>query len=150
MLVQSALIFRSSLAGVAVVSVLATTACSGAPHGQDESASDAEATESSVPPANDGWSGRTNVEAVFEASCSGCHSSQWSTCWDVQQSAASVQNAISSGFMPRGGSLSPQDKSTVLTWLMQGAPCAGTAPPAPEGGAILVTAGEGAPAVSGF
>jgi hypothetical protein len=83
---------------------------------------------------DDGWTGRTNIEAVFAASCSGCHATQWSTCWDVQESAASVQGAITSGAMPRGGALSPSDKDTVLSWLQQGAPCSGTNPAGADAG----------------
>jgi len=79
----------------------------------------------------DGWTGQTNIEAIFEASCSGCHGTQWSSCWGVQGSATTVEGAVSSGAMPQSGSLSPSDRSTLLTWLGRGAPCTGTRP---EGG----------------
>jgi hypothetical protein len=81
-----------------------------------------------VPPSGDGWTGQTNIEAIFEASCSGCHGTQWSTCWDVQENAAGVDDMVSSGAMPRSGSLSAADKSTLLAWLGRGAPCTGTKP----------------------
>jgi hypothetical protein len=77
---------------------------------------------------NDGWTGRTNVEAIFESYCSRCHGDQWSTCWDVQGSASEVDYMISSGQMPRVGTLTPLDKSTLLGWLGGGAPCSGARP----------------------
>jgi hypothetical protein len=76
----------------------------------------------------DGWTGQTNIEAIFEASCAGCHGTQWSTCWDVQENATTVSGAVSSGAMPQSGSLSPSDRSTLLAWLGRGAPCSGTKP----------------------
>jgi hypothetical protein len=100
----------------------------------------------SPPPPGDGWDGRTNVEAIFEASCARCHGTQWSTCWTVQACATSVDSAVSSGAMPRGSSLSASDKSTLLSWLGDGAPCAGTKPAGPGGcGGVI---GGGAPAES--
>jgi hypothetical protein len=78
---------------------------------------------------SDGWDGRTNIEAIFEASCNGCHGQQWSSCWGVQACAASVDGMVSSGAMPRGGSLSASDRSTLLVWLGAGAPCSGVEPP---------------------
>ncbi len=97
-------------------------------------------------PGDDGWSGRTNVEAVFEASCSGCHGSQWASCWDVQASASVVESMIAGGAMPRGSVLSPSDKSTVLDWLGAGAPCSGTRPSGGDGDGGIV---EGPPVVAG-
>jgi hypothetical protein len=84
------------------------------------------------PPSDDGWTGQTNIEAIFEASCSGCHAAQWSSCWDVQESVTSVEGEVASGAMPQSGSLSPSDRSTLLAWLGRGAPCTGTKPA--EGG----------------
>ncbi|MGO9836728.1 MAG: hypothetical protein ACLP1X_21235 [Polyangiaceae bacterium] len=110
-------------------------ACSAAPSARSDTDADSD----------DGWTGRTNIEAVFAASCSGCHATQWSTCWDVQESATSVQGAITSGAMPRGGALSPSDKNTVLSWLQEGAPCSGTNPAGPDAGA-----GQGGPPVMGI
>jgi hypothetical protein len=126
---------------------LATTGCSAAPGGQAGSTTDAGVEDSSTTTPSDGWDARTNVEAVFAASCSGCHGAQWSTCWDVQASATAVEDAIVSGAMPRGGPLSPSDESTVLTWLMQGAPCAGTMPSNPDDGGVF--GGGGPPLLAG-
>jgi hypothetical protein len=95
----------------------------------------------SATPPDDGWTGQTNIEAIFEASCSGCHGTQWSSCWDVQESAESVEDAVSSGAMPQSGALSSSDKSTLLAWLGRGAPCTGTKP---AGGSSSGGIGSGA------
>jgi hypothetical protein len=39
-----------------------------------------------------------------------------------------VDNAVSSGAMPRNGTLPAAEKTTLLNWLQQGAPCAGPKP----------------------
>jgi hypothetical protein len=99
-----------------------------------------------VEPPGDGWSGQTNIEAIFEANCSSCHAQQWSSCWNVQACAASVQGAVSSGAMPRNGKLSSSDRSTLLAWFGDGAPCSGTMPTGTMGcGGI---GGGGAPVAS--
>lgn len=74
---------------------------------------------------NDGWQGQTNIEAIFEASCSGCHGTAWASCWNVQASGSEIQGAVSSGAMPRGGALSASDKASLLGWLSAGASCTG-------------------------
>jgi len=108
----------TTIAAVALSAAAALVGCSGsAGNGQN----------GGTP--SDGWDGRTNIEAIFESSCDGCHSQQWSSCWDVQACAASVDGMVSSGAMPRGGSLSAPDRSTLLGWLAQGAPCSGLKPP---------------------
>jgi hypothetical protein len=87
-------------------------------------------------PNNLGWTGQTNVEAAFEANCSGCHGSQWASCWDVQASADVVESAISSGAMPRGGGLSASDKTLMLGWLAAGAQCTGQRPTGGNDGGV--------------
>ncbi len=79
------------------------------------------------------------MEAVFEASCSGCHGTQWSSCWTVQANAQEVGEAVSSGAMPRGGSLSSADKATVVNWVGEGAPCSGTKPE--DAGVVFIGGG---------
>lgn len=106
--------------------VLALTGCSGGPSSASGDVTSSDASADGAP--GDGWDGRTNVEAIFEASCSGCHGQQWSTCWDVQACASTVDEMVSSGAMPRGGTLSASDRSTMLTWLGEGAPCSGPKP----------------------
>jgi len=108
---------RVSIVVAVALAVAALVGCSGASSGQSGGAP------------SDGWDGRTNIEAIFAASCDGCHGQQWSSCWDVQACAASVDGMVSSGAMPRGGSLSPSDRSTLLGWLGEGAPCSGVQPP---------------------
>jgi hypothetical protein len=94
---------------------------------------------------NDGWQGQTNIEAIFEASCSGCHGSAWASCWSVQASGSQIQGAVSSGAMPRGGTLSASDKTTLLGWLSAGATCTGPREN-PNGGG---SGGGGPPVVAG-
>lgn len=112
--------------------LLAVIGCSGAGGGGAEGTS------------NDGWTGQTNLEAIFEADCSGCHGTQWSSCWDVQSDAQGVDDMVSSGAMPQSGSLSPSDKNTLITWLGQGAPCTG---PKPAEGSSSSGGGGGLPPV---
>jgi hypothetical protein len=118
----------------AVLTFAALLGCSGAPGGS---------SSTTPPPPDDGWSGRTNVEAIFESYCSGCHGTTWSSCWTVQENADTVQSAVSSGAMPRGTPLAPSDKTTLLAWLDQGAPCSGTKPS--DDGGVVVIVGGGAP-----
>jgi hypothetical protein len=120
---KSHLFLRSAVVAVALSAAAALVGCSGSSGGGQTGGTP-----------TDGWEGRTNVEAIFEASCAGCHAQQWSTCWDVQACAASVEGAVSSGAMPRGNSLSASDRSNLLGWLDEGAPCSGVKP-ATTGGA---------------
>jgi hypothetical protein len=108
-----------SFAGIALSLAALTLGCSGGSVGESSGGEGGSANP-------DGWTGRTNVEAIFESYCSGCHGTQWSTCWDVQASGSLVDSMIASGEMPRTGMLTPSDKSTLLTWLGDGAPCEGT------------------------
>jgi hypothetical protein len=94
---------------------------------------------------NDGWDGQTNIEAIFEANCSGCHGTGWASCWNVQASSQEIESAVSSGAMPRGGALSTSDKSTLLTWLSAGASCTGPRENPTGGGG----GGGGVPVVAG-
>jgi hypothetical protein len=107
-------------------------ACSGAsPAGSEPrpSAGDAGGEDAGDDGGDDlGWGVHTDVEAVLEANCAECHSTQWASCWDVQASASDVGSAVSSGAMPRGSTLSAADKSTLLDWIQAGAPCTGTEP----------------------
>jgi hypothetical protein len=80
---------------------------------------------------NMGWGSQTAVEDIFVKYCSGCHGAQWSTCWNVQDNATGIASLVSSGAMPRGSTLPPSVKTTLLDWLEEGAPCAS---PPPDGG----------------
>jgi hypothetical protein len=95
---------------------LAVTACSGT----TSSSNDTTGGEQNL-----GWDNQTNIEAIFEANCAGCHSSQWSSCWTVQANSTEIQSAVSSGAMPRSGGLTASDKTTLLGWLAAGATCTG-------------------------
>jgi hypothetical protein len=98
------------------------TACSGGGESQSSAGADV------------GWTGHTDIQSTFADNCSRCHDSAWASCWSVQASASSVESVVSSGEMPLGGSLSATDKSAVLAWLDQGAPCSGTKPDDVQGG----------------
>jgi len=95
--------------------------------------------DSSAP--GDGWQGRTDIEAIFESSCAQCHGTMWSACWDVQACATVVDDAVSSGAMPRNGPLPPSEKSALLDWLGQGAPCSGPKPAGDDAGCMVPLGG---------
>lgn len=59
--------------------------------------------------------------AFFSTHCAGCHSSL-SDHASVQASASQLRSVISSGAMPRGGSLSAAQRSEAVLWLGCGAP----------------------------
>jgi hypothetical protein len=118
---------HASFIGFAVSLLALTAGCSGGSPGEGSGGEEGGSADPN------GWTGRTNVEAIFESYCSGCHGTQWSTCWNVQASHGLVDSMISSGEMPRIGALTAPDKSTLLTWLAEGAPCEGT-PPSTDGG----------------
>jgi hypothetical protein len=80
---------------------------------------------------NMGWGSQTGVQDIFVTYCSGCHGAQWSTCWNVQDNATVIGDAVSSGAMPRGSTLPSSVKAALLDWLKEGAPCAS---PPPDGG----------------
>ena len=90
---------------------------------------------------NLGWGSNTSIQSILEANCSRCHSSQWSNCWTVQESAQEMESAVSSGFMPRGGAMAAADKNALVAWLSAGAECSGTEP---DGGGVEgpILAGE--------
>jgi hypothetical protein len=117
---------HASFIGLAVSLLALTLGCSVGSPGEGSGG------EGGSPDPN-GWTDRTNIEAIFESYCSGCHGTQWSTCWDVRASSGLVDSMIASGAMPRTGMLTAPDKSALLTWLGEGAPCEGT-PPSNDGG----------------
>jgi len=119
----------------AMVSASVVVGCSGSPvsHGETNDDGPDASTEVDVG-LNMGWTGQTNIEAIFEANCSQCHSTGWSSCWTVQANVDSIQAMVSSGAMPRSGALTASDKSTLLTWLGEGANCTGPRePPSNQG-----------------
>jgi hypothetical protein len=118
----------------AVLAFAALLGCSGAPGGGGSSTT-------TPPPPTDGWENQTNIEAIFESSCSGCHGATWSSCWTVQANADNVESAVSSGAMPRGTPLTTSDKATLLAWLGDGAPCSGTKP-SEDAGVVFVGGGD--------
>jgi hypothetical protein len=89
-----------------------------------------------------GWDNQTNIEAIFEANCAGCHSTQWSSCWTVQANSMEIEAAVSSGALPRSGGLTAGDKTALLGWLAAGATCTGPRENPTQTGGV----GGGAPA----
>jgi hypothetical protein len=83
---------------------------------------------------NDGWAGQTNIENIFDATCSGCHGSSFASCWDVHDDASNIEGAVASGSMPRAGGFAASDKAALLHWLRAGAHCSGTRPAGTGGG----------------
>jgi hypothetical protein len=81
-----------------------------------------------------GWTGETNIDQIFEGYCSSCHGDQWSNCWNVQANEQIIYEEVSSGAMPRNGSLPPSIKTELLDWLEAGAPCTGPDDPPDAGG----------------
>jgi hypothetical protein len=122
--------------------VMAASGCSGgaAPASNMPPPPTPDAGDDSSPP-GDGWQGQTNIEAIFESSCTQCHGTLWSTCWNVQACATIVDNAVSSGAMPRNGPLPPSEKSALLDWLGQGAPCSGAKPADDDAGCMVPLGG---------
>ncbi len=70
-----------------------------------------------------------NVNPIIQASCnvSGCHAAGSSNGPGpltnfAQISAASIRSAISSGSMPKGGSLTTAQKNSIICWIDSGKP----------------------------
>jgi hypothetical protein len=73
----------------------------------------------------------TKVSPIIQANCatsSGCHSSGSSngpgpllTYAQISGAKTSIKSAVSNGSMPRGGSLSSDDKNSILCWIENGA-----------------------------
>jgi len=76
------------------------------------------------------------VQTILQTDCATCHGSQWSSCWSVHEDASDVATMIQDDLMPRGTTMAPTSKATVLAWLAQGAPCAGDEP---DGGGLVWT-----------
>jgi hypothetical protein len=137
-----------ALAPFAVLAVVTVVACSASPT-EDPSTgsggSDGTGTSAGAGGSAGGgtpWGTRTDVEAIFAKDCSGCHADEWTSCWNVHESAEAIESAIATGDMPRGSTMAASDKATVLAWLQAGAPCEG---PEPDGGAT--TTGTGGPPI---
>jgi hypothetical protein len=95
---------------------------------------------------NDGWSGQTRVESILEKSCAGCHGTQFSSCWNVQDDASEIEGAVASGAMPRSGELAASDKAALLHWLRDGAHCSGKRPEGSGSGGGSI--GSGSPPIA--
>jgi uncharacterized membrane protein len=61
-----------------------------------------------------------NVAPILQNACSGCHSNL-STYSQVFANRFNVRSAIVSGAMPRGGSLTTDQKNAIVCWIDNGA-----------------------------
>lgn len=78
---------------------------------------------------NKAWT--ANVSPIIQSSCavSNCHAAgstngpgPLTTHAEVSAVASSVRNAVSNGSMPKNGSLSSSQKSSIICWIDSGAP----------------------------
>ena len=73
-----------------------------------------------------GWS---TVQGIFSANCATCHTHQsgqsldLTNCTNAHNLASSIKSDVDSGSMPMGGTLSPQQISTIDAWVNAGASC---------------------------
>lgn len=63
----------------------------------------------------------TSVKPLFQSSCVGCHSN-YSTFSQISGSASSIRTTIVNGSMPKGTSLSEEQKNNIVCWIDGGKP----------------------------
>jgi hypothetical protein len=63
---------------------------------------------------------KNDVAPIIQSSCNGCHAGL-SSYNSLYTSRGAVRNAIVSGSMPRGGSLSTSQKDAIVCWIDNGA-----------------------------
>ena len=69
--------------------------------------------------ATDTWS--NYGQSFFSTNCTRCHS-QFGSQSNVVNEVSAIEQAISNGNMPEGGSLGSEDKTRILNYLACGAP----------------------------
>ena len=62
-----------------------------------------------------------DVKPLFQSSCISCHSN-YSTYTQISSSASSIRNSIESGSMPKGSSLTDEQKNNIICWIDAGKP----------------------------
>jgi uncharacterized membrane protein len=62
----------------------------------------------------------SNVSSLIQSNCVSCHS-QYSTYSGVKSAASSIRSSIVNGSMPKNGSLSDDQKNTIVCWIDAGA-----------------------------
>lgn len=68
----------------------------------------------------DTWS--NFAQPFFEAHCTQCHGGEWSSYANVSSQRTSVRQALASGAMPRGTTLSADDRAEIVAWFDCGLP----------------------------
>lgn len=63
----------------------------------------------------------TNVLPIIQANCVGCHSS-YNTYSGVKAGISAIRSEVVSGSMPKGGSLTTDQKNAIVCWIDGGAP----------------------------
>lgn len=61
------------------------------------------------------------VKPLFQSSCVSCHSN-YSTFSQISGSASSIRTTIVNGSMPKGTSLSKEQKNNIVCWIDGGKP----------------------------
>ncbi|MEI8136372.1 MAG: hypothetical protein WCH21_03495 [Bacteroidota bacterium] len=62
----------------------------------------------------------TNVSPLIQSNCVSCHSS-YSTYAGVKSASSSIRSSIVNGSMPKGGSLTDDQKNNIVCWIDAGA-----------------------------
>lgn len=63
----------------------------------------------------------SSVKPLFQSYCVSCHSN-YSTYSQISFSASSIRTAIINGSMPKGTSLSEEQKNNIVCWIDGGKP----------------------------
>ena len=61
------------------------------------------------------------VKPLIQSSCVSCHS-QYSTYSQISASAGSIRSSIVNGSMPKGTTLSDEQKNSIVCWIDAGKP----------------------------
>ncbi len=74
-----------------------------------------------IPTCNSTPSFSATVKPLFQNACVGCHSN-YSTYTQISASASPIRTAIIDGSMPKGSTLSDNDKNNIVCWIDAGKP----------------------------
>lgn len=78
-------------------------------------------SSSYTPTCNGTKSYSVDVKPLMQSYCVSCHSS-YSSYSSVKSSASSIRSSIVSGSMPKGTSLSDDQKNKIVCWIDAGSP----------------------------
>jgi uncharacterized membrane protein len=79
------------------------------------------ATSSYTPNCNGTPLFANNVLPIIQANCVSCHSS-YNTYSGVKAGVSAIRSEVVSGRMPKGGSLTSDQKNAIVCWIDGGAP----------------------------